>query len=96
MNASDALMVAAVVVPLTEVVKYSQRVPDRWAVPVVMILSALGVWLWAWSSMTTIPRQEAWPLFAGWVNVVVTAAGVYGFIREVRSNVMDGTRPSDK
>lgn len=94
MNAADVLMVAAVVVPLAEVVKYSKRVPEAWAVPVVMTLSALGVGLWGWSTPGVLVRTNAWPLFAGWVNVVVTAAGVYGFIRETRSGVMDAERKS--
>ncbi|MGV3515464.1 hypothetical protein [Luteitalea sp.] len=92
MNAADVLMVAAVVVPLAEVVKYSKRVPDGWGVPVVMVLSALGVGLWGWSTPDVLSRANAWPLFAGWVGVVTTAAGVYGFIREKRDGVMDAER----
>jgi hypothetical protein len=85
-------MVAAAVVPLAEVVKYSKRVPDTWAVPVVMILSALGVALWAYSTPGALVRTNAFDLFTGWVTVVVAAAGVYGFIRETRSGVMDAER----
>lgn len=92
MNTADALMVAAVVVPLTEVVKYSRRVSDRYAVHVVMLLSAIGVLLWAWSTPGALVRGNAWQLFAGWVSVVVSAAGVYGFIRETRAGVMDAER----
>jgi hypothetical protein len=91
-NAADALMVAAVVVPLAEVVKYSKRVPETWGVPVVMVLSALGCALWAVSTPGTLVLTNAWNLFAGWATVVVSAAGVYGFIREARQGVMDAER----
>jgi hypothetical protein len=90
MDAADVLQIAAVVVPLTEVVKFSRRVPESAGVPVVMLLSALGVGLWAVSQDSAF--TDAFGLFAGWVTVVISAAGVYGFIRETRAGVMDAER----
>lgn len=92
MDAAEVLKIAAVVVPLAEVVKYSRRVPEHWGVPVVMLLSALGVALWAVSQDSAFGRADAFGLFAGWVTVVISAAGVYGFIRETRAGVMDAER----
>lgn len=92
MDAADVLQIAAVVVPLAEVVKFSRRVPESSGVPVVMLLSALGVALWAVSQDSAFSRSDAFGLFAGWVTVVISAAGVYGFIRETRAGVMDAER----
>lgn len=93
MDAAAAMMIGATIVPLTEMIKYARRVPEAWGVPIVLILSALGVLLWGVSQPEWIfVRTNVWGLFAGWVNVAVTAAGVYGFIREGRAQVMNATR----
>lgn len=92
MDAAEVLKIAAVVVPLAEVIKYSKRVPEHWGVPVVMLLSGLVVGLWALSQDSVFSRTDAFSLFAAWVTVVVSSAGVYGFIRETRSGVMDAER----
>lgn len=96
MDTSDSLMVAGTVVLLTEVIKFSKHVPDSAGVYVVMLLSLASVFLWAWSGEGILVRTNAFGLFTGWVTVVATAAGVYGFVREMRTDVMGARRLPDK
>ncbi len=83
MNTQTALTIGAVVVPLTEVVKFFAPVPQRWGILVAAFWSALGVALWGYSQATPFDHTQAFDYFAGFASVLTTAAGVYGFVKNV-------------
>lgn len=80
MNAEAITAVSAAVVALVQVSKWS-GIPDRWGPVVVLILSAVGVAIWAYSQSALPMRTELFGYFAGWIVVAAAAAGVFGFTR---------------
>jgi len=80
LNAQAILTISGAVVGLAQLVKWA-GVPNKLAPLAVLVMSALGVGLWGWS-VGTMDRAQAFDYFAGWVAVSMTAAGVFGFIRE--------------
>ncbi len=83
MNTQTALTIGAVVVPLTEVVKFFAPIPQRWGILVAAFWSAVGVALWGYSQATPFDHTQAFDYFAGFAGVLTTAAGVYGFVKNV-------------
>lgn len=79
MNGQDIGAVTIAVVALVQLLKWS-GIPPRLAPVVVLIVSALGTGIWAWSAQAA-SRATAFDLFTGWVLVAVSAAGVFGFVR---------------
>lgn len=88
MGSEAIVTVSAGVVALVQLVKWA-GVDGRWGPIVVLVLSAFGVGLWAWSS-AAISREAAWSLCAGWIAVSTSAAGVYGFTRAVGERLTQG------
>lgn len=80
MNAEAILTVSAAVVALTQIVKWA-GLPDKWGPLAVLLLALLGVAAWAFSQSVLPSREAIWPLFSGWINVALAAAGVFGFTR---------------
>jgi hypothetical protein len=80
MSTTEAGIVSAAVVSLTQLLKWTNLIPDRYGPGSVLVWAALGVLLWAWS-LGRLHQAIAFDLFSGWVVVALTAAGIYGFTR---------------
>lgn len=79
MDGEAIITIAAAVVALTQLVKWG-GIPDKLGPVSVMVLSVIGVALWGWS-VGTFERARAFEYFVGWINVMLNAAGVFGFTR---------------
>ncbi len=79
MNAEQIAVVAATVVVLTQLAKWS-GLPLRFGPLAVAVFAALGVGLWAYS-LGPLVRTEIWGYFVAWITVAASAAGVFGFTR---------------
>jgi hypothetical protein len=79
MDGAAIIAVSAAVVACVQLVKWS-GIPDKWGAAAVLLLSLLGVALWAWSK-GTFERTLAFDYFAAWIAVATSAAGVFGFTR---------------
>jgi hypothetical protein len=77
MSAEAIVTVSAAVVALVQVIKWALR-RDGWGPAIVLLVSLLGVAVWA-VSQGDATWASAWSYFAGWVAVATSAAGVYGF-----------------
>lgn len=80
MNAESITAVSAAVVAITQICKWS-GIPDRWGPLLVLLLSAIGVGVWAFSQDVLPMRTDLFSYFAGWIVVAAAAAGVFGFTR---------------
>jgi hypothetical protein len=56
-------------------------VPDGKGPIVVLILSLLGTVLFAFSNPIPFERLQTFAYFSGFINVALTAAGIFGFTR---------------
>lgn len=92
METESSIAVAAAVTILTQLAKWS-GIPDRFGPLSVLLLSAVGVGLWAYSFGQWGP-SEVWPLFTAWVSVAASAAGVFGFTRASAAAVTKLTPPT--
>lgn len=79
MNGEAIIAISAAVVALVSLVKWA-GVSERFGPICVLALSALGVGFWIWSS-GPLERTAAFQIFAAWIAVSTSAAGVYGFTR---------------
>lgn len=79
MDSQAIAAVGAAVVLAVELAKWS-KLPTHLAPAAVLLFSAVGVALWAWSE-GDISRATAFGLFTGWLTVAASAAGVYGFVK---------------
>lgn len=91
MDAAAIIAVSAAVVALTQMFKWG-FVPDKYGPIVVLLLSIVGVAIWAWSK-GTFERAVAFEYFAGFVAVALNAAGIYGFTRAAASSATSMTPP---
>jgi hypothetical protein len=73
------ITVSAAVVALTQLFKWG-FIPDKYGPISVVILSAIGVAFWAWST-GDFDRAKSFGYFAGWIAIATSAAGVFGFTR---------------
>ncbi|HEX8177875.1 MAG TPA: hypothetical protein VF543_22490 [Pyrinomonadaceae bacterium] len=90
----DATAIATVTIPVvafTQIIKWA-GLPDRRGPLVVVILSALGVIFWGWST-NTLSRVSAFSFFAGFTLVTTSAAGVFGFTRSLPEAVTSTNNP---
>ena len=83
MQVAGILTVSAVVVALTQLVRWA-GVSDRWGPLVVVVLAGLGVGLWASAGGNGTP-PGLFEYVAVWVSVATSAAGVFGFTRATAS-----------
>ena len=81
MTGEAILTVAAAVVGLVQLLKWSGYVSGRMAPLAVFISALFGVLLWGWA-MNALSRETAFDFFAGWISVSTSAAGVFGLVRE--------------
>lgn len=79
MDAQAIISVSAAVVALTQLFKWG-FIPDKYGPLSVVILSAIGVAFWAWST-GDFTRASSFGYFAGWIAIATSAAGVFGFTR---------------
>lgn len=79
MTGEAIISVSAAVVALTQLAKWA-GLPDRWGPVAVMGFSALGVALWVFT-VGVYDRNATFSIFAGWIAVTTSAAGVFGFTR---------------
>ena len=94
MPSETVIAVAGSVTALTQLFKF-WGVPDRYGPYVVLGLSFIGVVIWAASQPDPFNRLNLWQYFAAVVNVMVSAAGVYGFARATSAkDVMTARRTS--
>ncbi|HXI18484.1 MAG TPA: hypothetical protein VNM48_19135 [Chloroflexota bacterium] len=91
MNGEAIITVSAATVALTQLLKWA-NLPDRAGPLAVLVLAALGVGVWVYSQ-GVIDRQMTFELFAGWIAVATSAAGVFGFTRAAASAVTSATPP---
>ena len=84
MEAAAIMTVSGAVVALTELFKFFKMVPDDKGPLAVFILSALGVILFQASEPVPFVRTQLFGLFAGWIVIATSAAGVYGFVKATR------------
>jgi hypothetical protein len=92
MDGEAILSVSAAVVALTQLVKWS-GLPDRQGPGAVMLLSTLGVFLWAISQPGAFDKTQTWAYFVAVVNVALASAGTFGFTRAASSAVTKLTAP---
>lgn len=95
MDGQAIVSVSAAVVALVSLVKWA-GLPDGKAPIGVLVLSLLGVGFWGWSR-ADFTQATAFEYFAGWIAVMTSAAGVFGFTRstgdqlaKMRSGTGDG------
>jgi hypothetical protein len=92
MSSEEALLVGAAVTALTQFAKWA-GIDERRGPVAVILLSLLGVLLWSFSTVPAWDRALVWSIFSGWVNVLLTAAGIYGFTRAMPEAVSSFTKP---
>lgn len=85
-TALDAIAISAAVVALVQLVKWS-GLPDSYGPIAVMVFSLLGVALWGYSEGRPFAGPMIWQYFTGWINVALSAAGIFGFTRASASTV---------
>lgn len=91
MDAAAIIAVSAAVVALTQMFKWG-FVPDKYGPVTVMVLSGIGVGIWAWSK-GSFERAVAFEYFAGFVAVALNAAGIYGFTRAAATGATNMVAP---
>ena len=83
---SQALMtISAAVVALVQLVKWS-GLKDSKGPLAVLVCSALGVLFWGWAK-NDLTREVGFDYFAGWIVVMTSAAGVFGFTRSTGDSI---------
>jgi hypothetical protein len=91
MDGQAIITVSAAVVALTQLLKWAV-IPDRYGPLSVLVLGAIGVGFWAWST-GDLSRANSFLYFAGWIAVATSAAGVFGFTRAASEAVTKATGP---
>lgn len=101
MDAQAVLTVSTAVVALVGLLKWMgvNEVLHPLAVPVnILACSVLGVAFWGWSQ-GDVSRTNAFAYFAGFVLVMTSAAGVFGYTRatgaaigQMRAGTGDGSK----
>ena len=86
MDAQAVMTISAAVVACTQLSKWA-GLPDRLGPLVVLLLAAVGVGVWVYAQGSGIDRSDTFDLFAGWISVATSAAGVYGFTRQAASTL---------
>ncbi len=85
------ITISAAVVALTQLVKWL-GISDKLGALAVLALSAVGVGLWVFSQ-NAYSQAAIFDIFAGWIAVATSAAGVFGFTRAASSAVISAKPP---
>jgi hypothetical protein len=95
MSAESIVAISAAVTALVQLTKWA-GLKDQWGPVIVIVFSGIGVALWLSSQPMWPPvRTDTWQIFAGWVAVSLSAAGVFGFTRAGAGAVTRVTSPPD-
>lgn len=86
MDAQAILTVSAAVVALVQLAKWA-GVDDSKGPLAVLVCSLIGVVFWGWAD-GTFARTVAFDYFAGWIAVMTSAAGVFGFTRSTGDSLV--------
>jgi hypothetical protein len=86
MDGKAIMTVSAATVALVQLAKWAGLSDSRGPLGVLM-LSLLGVVFWGWST-GDVTRATAFNYFAGWIAVMTSAAGVFGFTRSTGENMV--------
>lgn len=86
MDGQAIMTVSAAVVALVQLAKWAGLHDSKGPLG-VLVLSLLGVAFWAWSS-NDFTRASGFAYFAGWIAVMTSAAGVFGFTRASGANMV--------
>jgi hypothetical protein len=92
MSSEEALLISGAVVALTQFSKWA-GLDARQGPLAAILLSLLGVLVWSVSTVPEWGRALLWPIFAGWINVLLSSAGVYGYTRAMPEAVSSFTVP---
>lgn len=83
MNSDAVITISALVVAIAQLIKWGA--PDRVlsgmaALLLVAILSAFGVGAWVFSLASPVDKTWTFGILSAWVAVMLTSAGVFGFV----------------
>lgn len=93
MTAEAIVAVSAAVVAFVQLIKWA-GMKDSYGPIVVIGFSGVGVVIWLISQATFPPmRTDTWDIFAGWIAVALSAAGVFGFTRAGAAAVTRAVTP---
>lgn len=92
MSGEAIVSVSAAVVALTQLIKWA-GMPDRWGPVAVLVLAAVGVAIWVYT-FGNFERNATFSIFAGWIAVATSAAGIFGFTRASAAAVTAVRPPS--
>jgi hypothetical protein len=93
MTADAIVAISAAVVACVQLIKWA-GLRDSWGPIAVIGFSGLGVLIWLAGAPVWPPvRTDTWPIFAGWVAVALSAAGVLGFTGAGASAVISAKPP---
>jgi hypothetical protein len=92
-SAEAIVTVSAVVVTLVQLAKWA-GLREVYGPAAVLGFSFFGVVIWVLSEGSWPPgRTDAWPIFAGFIAVATSAAGVFGFTRAAAGAVTRAMPP---
>ena len=91
MDPAATVAVSALVVAITQLLKWAV-IPDKYGPIAVLALSASGVAIWVFSE-STFQRTDTFEYVAGWANVALAAAGIFGFTRAAAESVARAMPP---
>jgi hypothetical protein len=83
MNADSVIAISALVVALSQLIKWAipnDRMSGMAALLIVAMLSAVGVGAWVFSLSTSVDKTWTFGILSAWVAVMLTSAGVFGFV----------------
>lgn len=92
MTAEAIASIAAAVVALTQLLKWG-GIPDKAGPLAVLVLAAMGVALWGYSTEPMWSRNLIFTYFSAWIVVATSSAGVFGFTRAASSAVVAAKAP---
>lgn len=93
MTADAIVAISAAVTALVQLCKWA-GLRDSYGPIAVIGFSGFGVLLWLFGAVVWPPaRTDTWPIFAGWVAVALSSAGVFGFTRASASAVISAKPP---
>lgn len=92
MTTTEAALVSGAVVALTQLLKWTKIIPEKFGPLSVLVWSLCGVLIWAYSA-EAFRRANTFELFSGWITVSLAAAGIYGFTRAGAETLARATPP---
>lgn len=88
----DSLAISTAVVALVQLSKWG-FLNDKYGPLAVMLYSLLGVALFGYSKSIPFAGANVWEYFIGFINVMLMAAGIFGFTRASGEAVSRMTPP---